>query len=615
MSTASSRYNADAWSGRPLNVIYAGISELIWDNTGGRVAIVIRNSTDLVDFFVCSWHAPRSDVSDHATDAIIAELKEYREKHAGKIVSAALHQSLASWCPLLCSRLWRELDIVPLVLEYKDRERQHTDKGELATYAGYQLDVDRGYYIYLACLEDYKKTVKPAMWSVAQHYAQNLRESEVKIAFFSMTCQGKPDVPTRHALARFSNRLRVQVKWFVPKPRPGMVPLIRKMQDILEGLGNLLSVITVNDELLILDFAYTNARRHWLCQNRLLRPRAEEAVNIVIVDSAPLLTLALLSKQQDPEWPVIFKSSLYTQGNPLQDYNSPLAHVDLLVLLLPKELAPRVVPEANVSYIQYSVDQLDGQNKPLTGWDIGFYGRELSSICRNLQVSTIHYPEGNNPTVGALHISLRLSLHIEQYILHLSQFRPGNGTLYLLYSYQRLYDTCVKERPGQPVLKLLICHRGPSRTPESSPFYNAVMSQINSSESLSTSVCIIPIGAADQMWNARITHARALGTPIITTRDAELLPFMHESDHIILVNKGDECAIARHLSRIFSNEKISQHKAAPALKRLLDKYTTVGNAVSWFYLASKMSRGDYFEPRGKAIYKLAREEAGYNAGD
>ncbi|GLA31633.1 hypothetical protein AnigIFM63326_010313 [Aspergillus niger] len=637
-------------------VIYAGISELICDNTSGRVAIAIRNLTDLVDFFVCTWHAPRSDVSDRATGAIIAELKEYRERHAEKIVSAALHQSLASGCPSLCSRLWSELDIVPLVLEHKDRERQHTDKGELATYAGWykkelderadsmvrksfgighvlhnhincdgSVDVDRGYHVHLACLEDYKKTVEPATWSVAQHYAQDLKEREVKVAFFSMTCQGKPDVPTRHALARFSNRLGAQVKWFVPKPRPGMVPLIRKMQDTLEGLGNPLSDITVNDELLILDFAYANARRHWLRQNGPLRPRAEGGVDIVIVDSAPLLTLALLSKQQDPERPVIFESSLHTQGDPLQDHNSPqsrawdyirtrLAHVDLLVSLLPKGLAPRVVPEANVGYIQYSVDQLDGQNKPLTGWDIGFYGRELSSICRNLQMSIIRYPE-------------------EQYILHLSQFRPGDGTLCLLRSYQRFYDTCVKERPGQPVLKLLICHRGPSRTPESSSFYDAVMSQINSSESLSASVCIIPIGAADQMWNALITHARALvqlstlhgtpemllgaiqkGTPIITTRDAELLPFMHESDHIILVDKGDECAIARHLSRIFSDEKISQHKAAPALKRLPDEYTTVGNAVSWLYLASKLSRGDKFEPRGKDIYKLAREEAGYNAG-
>lgn len=65
------------------------------------------------------------------------ELQRYREKHAEKIVSAALHQSLVYRCPSLCSRLWSELDIVPLVLDHKDRERQHNDPGELTTFAGW----------------------------------------------------------------------------------------------------------------------------------------------------------------------------------------------------------------------------------------------------------------------------------------------------------------------------------------------------------------------------------------------------------------------------------------------------------------------------------------------
>ena len=86
---------------------------------------------------MCTWHALRPNVSDYATDTIIAELKDYREKNTEKIISAALHQSLVYRCPSLCSRLWSELDIVPLVLEHKDRERRHDDQGELATFAGW----------------------------------------------------------------------------------------------------------------------------------------------------------------------------------------------------------------------------------------------------------------------------------------------------------------------------------------------------------------------------------------------------------------------------------------------------------------------------------------------
>ncbi|GLA93918.1 hypothetical protein AtubIFM57143_000771 [Aspergillus tubingensis] len=655
MSSISSDFDAESWSGRPLNVIYAGITELISDNSSGRVAIAIRNLTDLVDFLVCTWHAPRPNVSDYATDTIIMELQRYREKHAEKIVSAALHQSLVYRCPSLCSRLWSELDIVPLVLDHKDRERQHNDPGELTTFAGWHkkelderadsmvrkcirsfgighvlhnhinfdgsVDVDRGYHVHLASAEDYEKTVDPATWSLAQYFAQDLREREVKVAFFSMTCQGKPDVPTRHALSRFTESVGVHVKWFVPKPRPGMIPLIRKMQDTLEGLGDPLSDITINDELLILDFAYSNARRYWLCENGPLRPRAEGGVDVVIIDSAPLLTLALLSKQQDPGRPVIFESSLQPQGESLNDPNSPqsrawdfirtrLTHVDLVVSLLPKELAPRIMLEENVGYMSFSIDQLDGQNKPLTDWDVGFYGREFSSLCRTLQMTIIRYPE-------------------EQYILHLSQFRPGDGTLCLLQAYRKFCDIYTKEHPSRQVPKLLVCHRGPFRTPESTVFYDAAMSQIDNSETLSASVCIIPIGAVDQMWNTLLTNARALvqlstlhgvpelllaaiqkGTPVVAVREAELFPFVHESENAILVDKGDEEGIARCILRIFSVDRVSRGKARAGFRRLSDENTTVGNAVGWLYLASKLSKGVKFEPRGGDIIKLAMEEAG-----
>ncbi|BCS10530.1 heat shock trehalose synthase [Aspergillus luchuensis] len=670
MSSISSDFDAESWSGRPLNVIYAGLTELISDNSSGRVAIAIRNLTDLVDFLVCTWHAPRPNVSDYATDTIITELKRYREKHSEKIISAALHQSLVYRCPSLCSRLWSELDIVPLVLDHKDRERQHNDQGELTTFAGWHkkelderadsmvrkcirsfgighvlhnrinfdgsVDVDRGYHVHLASAEDYEKTVDPVTWSLAQCFAQDLREREVKVAFFSMTCQGKPDVPTRHALSRFTESVGVHVKWFVPKPRPGMIPLIRKMQDTLEGLGDSLSDITINDELLILDFAYSNARRYWLCENGPLRPRAEGGVDVVIIDSAPLLTLALLSKQQDPERPVIFESSLQPQGESLNDPNSPqsrawdfirtrLTHVDLVVSLLPKELAPRIMPEENVGYMSFSVDQLDGQNKSLTDWDIGFYGREFSSLCRTFQMTIIRYPEGKIPKPGPLAI---LNSHaLEQYILHLSQFRPGDGTLCLLHAYQKFCDIYTKEHPSCQVPKLLICHRGPFRTPESTVFYDAAMSQIDSSETLSASVCIVPIGAVDQMWNVLLTNARALvqlstlhgipelllaaiqrGTPVVAVREAELFPFVHESENAILVDKGEEEEIARCILRIFSVDRVSRGKAGAGFRRLSDANTTVGNAVGWLYLVSKLSKGVKFKPRGRDIFGLAREE-------
>ncbi|GKZ90577.1 hypothetical protein AnigIFM59636_002496 [Aspergillus niger] len=182
------------------------------------------------------------------------------------------------------------------------------------------------------------------------------------------------------------------------------------MQDTLEGLGDTSSDISVKDELLILDFAQVNARRDRLCPDGPLRPH-EGGVDVVIIDSAPLLTLALLSKQLDPERPVIFGSSLQPQGDSLEGTNRPrsrawdsirtrLTHVDLVVSLLPKELAPGILAEESVGYMSFSVDQRDSElrhNKLLAGWDIGFYGRDFSSLRRTLQMPNSHRPEGEVP--------------------------------------------------------------------------------------------------------------------------------------------------------------------------------------------------------------------------
>jgi hypothetical protein len=140
------------------------------------------------------------------------------------------------------------------------------------------------------------------------------------------------------------------------------------MRDILEGLGNSLKCLSFDEELEILEWVYENARRYWLQHNGPLQPRSKGGVNVVVIDSAPLLSLALLSKQQDPGRPVLYENRLMVQNNMAEDSNSPSArvwdfvqtrseHVDLLVSPIPKVLAPQILPRKRVGYIPVSVDQ------------------------------------------------------------------------------------------------------------------------------------------------------------------------------------------------------------------------------------------------------------------
>lgn len=48
-------------------------------------------------------------------DQIISSLAEYRKEHFCKLLGAGVTATLESAGPSLCSRLWSELDIVPVV--------------------------------------------------------------------------------------------------------------------------------------------------------------------------------------------------------------------------------------------------------------------------------------------------------------------------------------------------------------------------------------------------------------------------------------------------------------------------------------------------------------------
>ncbi|KAE8330452.1 hypothetical protein BDV39DRAFT_170628 [Aspergillus sergii] len=345
---------AISWSGRSLTTIYAGISILHRDYEDSRAAIAFRNSAYLFDYIVFDLPAESSNTPVHTIcNQIISELRTYSEKQKIKIVGLAMPLSLADKYRPLCPQLWRELDILPLVLEHKERARADADQGELATFASWntkELDeqadsmvrkcmrsfgvghvlqgeiglgslvgVDRNFRVRLADLDDYQETVNNRTWSIAQHYAEELKRRNVKIAFFSLSSHGRPDIHTRHSLVRFLRCLGVNVQWYVPKPRPGINGIIRKMQDSLEGLCARDDPITIDEEMCILQWVYENARRYWLCEDDPLQARSKGGADIVVIDDVPLTPAALLSKQTDPGRPVIFENRLQVQRSALQD--------------------------------------------------------------------------------------------------------------------------------------------------------------------------------------------------------------------------------------------------------------------------------------------------------
>ncbi len=142
-------------------------------------------------------------------------------------------------------------------------------------------------------------------------------------------------------------------------------------------------------------------------------------------------------------------------------------------------------------------------------------------------------------------------------------------------------------------------------------------------------VSVMRLGPSDQMLNTmlskccvalqlstregfqiKVSEALHKGKPVITTRAGGIpLQVQHEKNGF-LVDVGDSDAVARHLYDLWTDQALYDSMSKYALHSVSDEVSTVGNALSWFYLASEMSKGERLNPNGRWINDMARERAG-----
>lgn len=134
-----SQLEKNHWTGPPFNVwnhltceklrinpsqtIYAGVAVRFHLLGGATFAIAVRDSSYPLDF--AQFEFPSSSGRDGwtgFTDFILRKAKNYQEEHCQKFVGFAMSTELCERCPDLCSRLWAELDIIPIVLRNSEEK-------------------------------------------------------------------------------------------------------------------------------------------------------------------------------------------------------------------------------------------------------------------------------------------------------------------------------------------------------------------------------------------------------------------------------------------------------------------------------------------------------------
>ncbi|CRJ87220.1 hypothetical protein BN1708_009227 [Verticillium longisporum] len=456
------------------------------------------------------------------------------------------------------------------------------------------------------------------------HYATKLRTNNVKVAFFSSTPQGGGVALMRHALVRFSRMMGVDLTWYVPKPRPGVFRITKNIHNILQGVSHPDQRISRDEKQSIIDWITDNANRYWLSEGGPLRPPEEGGADVVMIDDPQMPGLIPLIKKITPKRPVLYRSHIQIRndlttkdGTPQADIWdflwSNIQHADMFISHPIPKFVPHNVPSEKVVYFPATTDWLDGLNKPLNEWDTGYYGHIYNAACHNQRMTEVAWPA-------------------RKYIIQCARFDPSKGIPTVIDSYAEFRRLC-DEKGVTEVPQLVVCGNGSVDDPDASMIYDQTMAQIEEHyPHLKHDCSVMHLEPNDQLLNTMLANAHVVlqlstregfevkvsealhaGRPVIATLAGGIPLQVKDKVNGFLVDPGDWQAVAGYLLDLFTDDELHQRMSHAAATGVSDEVGTVGNALGWYYLASKWAevgvkpglRGDR-----KWVNDMAREEAG-----
>ncbi|KAH8646841.1 hypothetical protein BX600DRAFT_476998 [Xylariales sp. PMI_506] len=643
-----------------FKTLFVGISAAKVQDDSVVVSLAAHDTTYLVDFVV--EHVSLKDGAGQLTsdDAVakyvIDTIKKYEHAHFTKFIGAGLPSALLSLSPQLCSRLWLEMDTIPIVLPVQDVEHQsfwdakHVDEQadsmarKCVMHFGPSLvpllqvawqgavQVDAAFRAHICSLEDHQKTVGKSTWQAVMHFADRLKQRKVKIAFFSSTPQGGGVALMRHALVRFSKLAGVDLMWYVPKPRPGVFRSTKNMHNILQGVAKPDQRLTAEEQNTIRGWIQDNARRYWLMERGPLRPPAEGGADVIIIDDPQMPGLIPIIKDLTPDRPVLYRSHIQIRSDLVAQAGSPQAEVweflwndiqraDMFISHPIPQFVPYTVPRDTVAYLPATTDWLDGLNKPLNEWDSSYYGNNYNLQCDAHQMTQLDYPK-------------------RKYIVQIARFDPSKGIDTVIDSYAE-FRKLMEAAGEKDIPQLVIAGNASIDDPDANMVYDEALDQIGTKyPNLADDISVMRLDANDQLlqmliakahvvlqlstregFEVKVSEALHAGRPVIATRAGGIPLQVKDGEDGFLVEPGDYQAVAARLRDLFMDTELWERASRAASSGVSDEVSTPGNALAWYYLAAKWSEvggggggvGGEKKLLGlqKWVNDMAREEAGF----
>ncbi|KAK7949186.1 trehalose-phosphatase [Apiospora aurea] len=667
-----------------LKTLFMGVSALKNDDGSFIVALAAHDQTYLVDF----WEEhiqpdPADPTRDVVADCVIRHVLKYEQDNFSKLIGSGLPTHLTELSPTLCSRLWLEVDIIPIVIEPSVHVHHHSTIGrwddkrvdeqadsmarkcimyvsappspfrsfpigeeddddgdeEDACFGNFgpsmvpllqvgwrgAVQVDGGFQARLNTAEDHKKTVGAATWKSLMHYTKDLKDKKLRIGFFSSTPQGGGVALMRHALVRLSKILDVDLNWYVPKPRPGVFRSTKNMHNILQGVADPDQRLSKEEMNTITQWIQDNAKRYWLSEGGPLRPPRR-------VDDPQMPGIIPMIKELTPDRPVLYRSHIQIRSDLVAKEGSPQAEVwdflwnniklaDSFISHPIPEFVPYNVPHEIVGYMPATTDWLDGLNKPMNDWDSGYYGNQYNVQCNAHQMTKLEYPR-------------------RDYIVQIARFDPAKGIPTVIDAYGEFRKRSFAAGIDFPP-QLVVAGNSSVDDPDANMIYDQTLDQIEKKYAhLASDISVMRLDANDQLLNTLIAKAKVVlqlstregfevkvsealhaGRPVIATLAGGIPLQVHDGVDGYLVQPGDYMQVAEHLTDLFTDEELWRRMSQAARDLVSDEVGTPGNALAWYYLASKWAaiaaikanggRANALRPKHCWINDMAREEAGF----
>ncbi|RHZ73316.1 hypothetical protein CDV55_105757 [Aspergillus turcosus] len=503
-----------AWSGPTSEIRYACITAKKVDEQSIHLVIAVRDAVYPLDFLEHRFHLPAENLDANITDFILEELRKYSLNHAERFIGTYLPTELTEMCPRLASRLWLELDVMPLADRSMTRWAEYLAMKCVRLFGpnnipllqvGFRglVEVDSGFMMHLATLDDYKGTVSERTWTALERLAVQVREKKIRIALFSATPQGGGVALIRHAFLQLSKLLHLDVQWYVPQPRSGVFRITKMNHNIFQGVAKPNDYLTAENEEQLRRWVSVNSKRAWSCPGGPLDHPSNGGAHIIVVDDPQLPDLIPIAKENAPDRPVIFRSHIQIRVDLACTLGTPQArswdwlwhrakHADVFITHPIPDSVPPTVPKEMIGHSPASTDVLDGLNKEMIDSDIAYYGRLFNQWCHETGMPTIDYPT-------------------DEYFVQIARFDPSKGIIDVLDSYHKFHTRLIQAKPDSKIPKLVICGHGSVDDPDASEMFDMAMDHIHRAmPHLADKIAVVRARPSDQVLNAILSKSKVV---------------------------------------------------------------------------------------------------------